>query len=143
MNIFEIRNRLKISGLRITPQRMAVLSTLIESDKHPDADQIIRIVRAQYPNIAVGTIYHILDNLVQKGIINKVQTEQNVVRYDAIIEPHIHLYSREENRIEDYFDEELIELIENHIVKSKIKGFEIKNIKLQLVGVFRDKKNNY
>jgi len=142
MNIGEIRNRLKDSGLRVTPQRIAVLSALIESDKHPDADQIARVVRAQHPNIAVGTIYHILDNLVQKGIINKVQTEQNVVRYDAIIEPHIHLYSGEENRIEDYFDEELIELIENYLAENRINGFEIKKIKLQLVGAFRNKLNN-
>ena len=142
MDIIEIRNRLKNSGLRVTPQRVAVLSALIESDKHPDADQIARVVRAEHPNIAVGTIYHILDNLVQKGIINKVQTEQNVVRYDAIVEPHIHLYSGEENRIEDYFDEELLELIDTHLGKNKIKGFEIKKIKIQLVGAFKNKYNN-
>jgi len=142
MDIDEIRKRLKNSGLRVTPQRVAVLSTLIESDKHPDADQIAKVVREQHSNIAVGTIYHILDNLVQKGIIKKVQTEQNVVRYDAIVEPHIHLYSGEENRIEDYFDEELLELIDTHLGKNKIKGFEIKKIKIQLVGAFKNKYNN-
>ncbi len=136
MDIIEIRNRLKNSGLRVTPQRVAVLSALIESDKHPDADQIARVVRAQYPNIAVGTIYHILDNLVQKGIINKVQTEQNVVRYDAIVEPHIHLYSGEENRIEDYFDEEFFDLIEDYLQKKKIKGFKVNDIRIKFLGEF-------
>ena len=136
MDIIEIRNRLKNSGLRVTPQRVAVLSTLIESDKHPDADQIARVVRAQYPNIAVGTIYHILDNLVQKGIIKKVQTEQNVVRYDAIVEPHIHLYSGEENRIEDYFDEEFFDLIEDYLQKKKIKGFKVNDIRIKFLGEF-------
>jgi Fur family peroxide stress response transcriptional regulator len=136
MDIIEIRNRLKNSGLRVTPQRLAVLSTLIESDRHPDADQIARVVRAQHSNIAVGTIYHILDNLVQKGIINKVQTEQNVVRYDAIIEPHIHLYSGEENRIEDYFDEELFDLIDDYLQKKKIKGFKVNDIRIKFLGEF-------
>jgi Fur family peroxide stress response transcriptional regulator len=136
MDTIEIRNRLKNSGLRVTPQRLAVLSTLIESDRHPDADQIARVVRAQHSNIAVGTIYHILDNLVQKGIINKVQTEQNVVRYDAIIEPHIHLYSGEENRIEDYFDEELFDLIDDYLQKKKIKGFKVNDIRIKFLGEF-------
>jgi Fur family peroxide stress response transcriptional regulator len=136
MDIIEIRNRLKNSGLRVTPQRLAVLSTLIESDRHPDADQIARVVRAQHSNIAVGTIYHILDNLVQKGIINKVQTEQNVVRYDAIIEPHIHLYSGEENRIEDYFDEELFDLIDDYLQKKKIKGFKVNDVRIKFLGEF-------
>ena len=136
MDIIEIRNRLKNSGLRVTPQRVAVLSTLIESDKHPDADQIAKVVRAQHSNIAVGTIYHILDNLVQKGIINKVQTEQNVVRYDAIVEPHIHLYSGEENRIEDYFDKEFFDLIEDYLQKKKIKGFKVKDVRIKFLGEF-------
>jgi Fur family peroxide stress response transcriptional regulator len=136
MNIGDIRNRLKNSGLRVTPQRIAVLSALIDSDKHPDVDQIARVVRAQYSNIAVGTIYHILDNLVQKGIINKVQTEQNVVRYDAIVEPHIHLYSGEENRIEDYFDKEFFDLIDDYLQKKKIKGFKVNDVRIKCLGEF-------
>ncbi len=139
MNINEVGKRLKESGLRVTPQRVAVLEALMEGNNHPSADDVVRIVREQYPNIAVGTIYHILDNLVQKGILNKVQTEQNVVRYDAVIEPHIHLYSGEENRIEDYFDKELMELVKNYLRKNKIKDFKVNNINLHLIGEFRNK----
>jgi len=136
MDNIEVRKRLKSSGLRVTPQRIAVLSTLVESNAHPDADQIVKSVRQQYSNIAIGTIYHILDNLVQKGIIKKVQTEQNVVRYDAIVEPHIHLYSGEENRIEDYFDEELFDLIQDYLQKKEIKGFEVNDIRIKFLGEF-------
>jgi len=138
MNIDKIRNKLKNSGLRVTPQRVAVLSTLIDSHSHPDADQIVRVVREQYPNISVGTIYHILDNLVQKGIVNKVQTEQNVVRYDAITEPHIHLYSKDENRIEDYMDDELMSLISDYLRKKNIENFNVKEINIQLIGSFNE-----
>ncbi len=139
MNINEVGKRLKESGLRVTPQRVAVLEALMEGNNHPSADDVVRIVREQYPNIAVGTIYHILDNLVQKGILNKVQTEQNVVRYDAVIEPHIHLYSGEENRIEDYFDKELMELVKNYLKKNRIIDFEVNSINLHLIGEFRNK----
>jgi len=139
MNINEVGKRLKESGLRVTPQRVAVLEALMEGNNHPSADDVVRIVREQYPNIAVGTIYHILDNLVQKGILNKVQTEQNVVRYDAVIEPHIHLYSGEENRIEDYFDKELMELVKNYLKKNRIIDFEVNRINLQLIGEFKNK----
>lgn len=136
MDLDYIRKRLRDSDLRVTPQRIAVLATLIESDKHPDADQIVSIVREQYSNIAVGTIYHILDNLVQKGIVTKVQTEQNVVRYDAVLEPHFHLFSEHENRIEDYMDDELMQMINTHLAKKKIKNFRIDKINVQLIGEF-------
>ena len=141
MNIDKIRNKLKNSGLRVTPQRVAVLSTLIDSHSHPDADQIVRVVRAQYPNISVGTIYHILDNLVQKGIVNKVQTEQNVVRYDAITEPHIHLYSGDDSRIEDYFDEEFFTLIDDYLKKKEIKGFRVDDVRIKILGRFTKERN--
>ncbi len=135
----DVGNRLKDSGLRVTPQRRAVLEALLLHKNHPDADALVTIVREQHPNISVGTIYHILDNLVQKGIVNRVQTSQNVVRYDAILEPHIHLYSREENRIEDLMDDELLALIKEHLSKKQIKNFSIKDINIQLIGEFTSK----
>lgn len=133
----DIGNRLKNKGLRVTPQRVAVLSTLLNSKSHPDADQIVRVVRNEHSNISVGTIYHILDNLVQKGIIKKVQTNKNVVRYDAILDTHFHLYSVQDNRIDDYFDEELLMMIKSHFDKKGIRGFELNDISLQLIGDFK------
>ena len=135
----EIGNRLRSNGLRVTPQRRAVLIALLENKNHPDADSLVREVREQHPNTSVATIYHILDNFVQKGIVNRVQTSQNVVRYDAILEPHIHLYSREENRIEDLMDDELLALIKEHLSKKQIKNFSIKDINIQLIGEFNNK----
>ena len=139
MDSKEVGKILKESRLRVTPQRVAVLEALMEGNNHPSADDVVRIVREQYPNIAVGTIYHILDNLVQKGILSKVQTEQNVVRYDAVRERHFHLYSTEEDVIEDYFDNELMELIRTYLKENKIKDFKVNNINLQLIGEFKNK----
>jgi Fur family peroxide stress response transcriptional regulator len=136
MKQMEIRERLKERGLRVTPQRVAVLTALMEHKNHPDADTLVRIVREQHPSIARGTIYHILDNLVQKGLVQKVQTEENKVRYDAVTEPHIHLYSHENNRIEDYFDEELFRLIEDYLQKKAIKGFRVDDVRIKFLGDF-------
>jgi len=135
----EIGNRLRNSGLRVTPQRRAVLIALLENKNHPDADSLVRVVREQYPNISVATIYHILDNFAQKGIVNRVLTSRNVVRYDAILEPHIHLYSKEENRIEDFMDDELLALIRLHLEKKRIRNFSVKDINIQLIGEFTPK----
>jgi len=136
MNIEDIRKKLKVNGLRVTPQRIAVLSVLDNTDKHPDADQIASMVRIQHPNIAVGTIYHILDNLVKKGIINMVHTDKNVVRYDAVTSRHIHIYSEEDNRIDDYFDDELYALIDDYLKKKEIKGFSVEDVRVEFLGKF-------
>jgi Fur family peroxide stress response transcriptional regulator len=77
---------------------------------------------------------------VEKGLINKVKTEKDVMRYDAFLENHHHLYSSDSDRIEDYLDDELNEILEKHFKKKDIPGFKIDNVKLQIIGKFLDNK---
>ncbi len=49
--------RIRDSGIKVTPQRLAVLETIIQLANHPTASQIIDHGRNKQPNIAVGTIY--------------------------------------------------------------------------------------
>jgi Fur family peroxide stress response transcriptional regulator len=140
MNKEDIRNELTGKGLRVTPQRVAILEAIIELKNHPTADYVIEFIKEHHPNIATGTVYKILEALVENGLIKKVKTDKDVMRYDAILEPHHHLYSAESNRIEDYFDEELNTLVSDYFKKKKIPGFEIKDIKLQIIGNFKKTK---
>ena len=95
-----------------------------------------------HPNIAVGTIYKTLETFVEKGLVKKVKTEKDVMRYDAILENHHHLYCEDTERIEDFFDDELDSQIDKYFQKKKIPNFNVKDIKLQIIGTFNNKKNN-
>ncbi len=61
------------------------------------------------------------------------------MRYDAIIEKHHHLYCSESDRIEDFYDNELNDILETYLKNKKIPNFKIEDIKLQIVGRFTDK----
>ena len=122
------------SGLKITPQRLAVLEAIIRLNNHPTADNIIDHIKQNHPNIAVGTVYKTLETLVEKGIIRKVTTQNNTMRYDAITRKHHHLYFSDSDRIEDYYNEELNKLIEDYFEEKKIPNFAIEEVKLQIVG---------
>lgn len=126
------------NGLKVTPQRIAVLEVMLTLNNHPDADNVIDYIRITYPHVSIGTVYKTLETFVEKGIIARVKTESGAMRYDAITEQHHHLYSAETDRIEDFYDNELNELIDKCLKKKKIPGFNIKNIKLQIVGEFTD-----
>lgn len=136
MSVEEWRSKLVSNGLRVTPQRMAVLEAFSNLEDHPSADRIIGFVHKNHPNIATGTIYKILEILVEKGIIRKVKTERDFVRYDAIIQTHHHLYSDNMEKMEDYFDKNLDDLLKNYFEEKKIPGFDIEEIKLQIKGKF-------
>jgi len=132
---------LKDSQLKVTPQRVAVLEALNNLKNHPTADKIKEYVVKNHPNIAVGTIYKTLETFVEKGLVKKVKTEQDVMRYDAILDKHHHLYCEDTNRIEDFFDDQLNEMLEEYFKKKKIPNFKVKDIKLQIIGTFNNKKN--
>jgi Fur family peroxide stress response transcriptional regulator len=58
------------------------------------------------------------------------------MRYDPVLDAHHHLYSIDSDRIEDYFDPELNLLLENYFSGKSIPGFQIEDIKLQIIGKF-------
>jgi Fur family peroxide stress response transcriptional regulator len=103
---------------------------------HPTADKIKEYVIKNHPNIAVGTIYKTLETFVEKGLVKKVKTEKDVMRYDAILDHHHHLYCEDTERIEDFFDDQLNDMIEEYFKKKKIPNFKVKDVKLQIIGTF-------
>lgn len=136
MNISEIRNKLTEKGLKVTPQRVAILEAIHRLNNHPTAENIIEYIRDNNPNIATATVYKVLDALVMNGLLKKVKTERDVMRYDAMMENHHHLYCSDSNRIEDFVDDELNELIEKYFENKRIPDFKIEDVKLQIIGRF-------
>ena len=136
MKITEIRNKLSDKGLKVTPQRIAILEAIVTLNNHPTAENMIDYIRKNHPNIATATVYKVLDALVANELIKKVKTERDVMRYDAIMESHHHLYCSESDRIEDFVDTELNDMIEKYFEKKKIPDFKIEDVKLQIIGKF-------
>lgn len=136
--ISEIRNKLIDKGLKVTPQRVAILEAIITLNNHPTAENIIDFIRKNHPNIATATVYKVLDIMVEKLIIKKVKTDKDIMRYDAIMKNHHHLYCSESDRIEDYVDDDLNTIIEEYFKQKKISGFQIDDIKLQITGKFEE-----
>ncbi len=139
MNTAEAIEKLKQKSLRITPQRVAVFQTAWELNNHPTAEDIIRNIRESYPGISVGTVYKVLDTLVENNLLEKVKTGEGTMRYDPVLSGHHHLYCKETDMITDYEDSELDKLIAAHFSKKKIADFSITDIKLQITGTFKTK----
>ncbi len=136
MKIKEIREQIANKGLKVTPQRVAILEAIYNLNNHPTAENIAGYIKKSQPNIAIGTIYKVLDVLVENNIIKKVTSQADKMRYDGMSEHHHHLYCVECDLIEDYVDEELNEILKNYFDKKQIKGFQIKDFLVQINGTF-------
>ena len=133
----EIAEKLSEKGLRVTPQRMAILEAITGMENHPTAENVIEYIKEKHPNISVGTVYKVLESFVEKELLTKVKTESGVMRYDPLLDNHHHLYCADSNRIEDYKDEALDQLITNYFSEKGIENFSIDNIQLHITGRFK------
>jgi Fur family peroxide stress response transcriptional regulator len=129
-------DKLTEKKLKVTPQRIAVFRAVTELHNHPTAENVIDYIKLDYPNISVATVYKVLDSLVANNLLTKVKTDNGITRYDAVLSPHHHLHCGETDRIEDYKDEKLNEVINNYFKDNKIKNFEILDISVQITGKF-------
>ncbi len=132
-----IKNKLTEKGLKVTPQRMAILEAITNLKNHPSAENIIDYIRRNHPNISVATVYKVLDVLVDNQLIKRVKTEKDVMRYDAIMESHHHIYCSDSDQIEDFFDDNLNKLLDDYFEKKQIPDFKIEDIKLHIIGKYK------
>jgi Fur family zinc uptake transcriptional regulator len=82
---------LREKGYKITPQRRAVITALVNSDRFATAQQILDYVKQTNPDISLDTIYRNLTLLADLGIICEISTrgkDGNI--YELITTKHHH-----------------------------------------------------
>ena len=130
------------TGLKVTPQRIAVMDILLNLNTHPTADTITEYIRLNYPHVPIGTVYKILEVFVKHGLVNRVKTENGIIRYDPVTEKHHHLYYSESEQIDDFYDNDLNQILEEYFRNKMIPNFKIEDIKLQIIGRVTEKSKN-
>jgi Fur family peroxide stress response transcriptional regulator len=93
-------------------------------------------IKDTHPGISSATVYKVLDALEENQLIRRVKSNKDIKRYDGIVKNHHHLYSSESEKIKDYMNEELDELLAEFFEKHIIDDFEIEEIRLQIHGKF-------
>ena len=132
----QIRDKLVEKGLKVTPQRIAILEAIYTLNNHPTAEMIMNYIKDTHPGIASATVYKVLDALVENQLIKRVKTDKDIMRYDGILENHHHLFCSESEEIKDYMNEELDQLLAAFFKKNGRDDFKIEEIKLQINGKF-------
>ena len=135
-DISQIKDKLVEKGLKVTPQRIAILEAIYTLNNHPTAEMIMDCIKDSHPGISTATIYKVLEALEENQLIRRVKTDKEIKRYDGIVEHHHHLYNSKSEEIKDYMNPELDELLADFFKKHKIDDFEIEEIRLKINGKF-------
>jgi Fe2+ or Zn2+ uptake regulation protein len=83
---------LKRVGLKLTPQRIAIVRELADDLSHPTAQALFERLRPAFPTMSFATVYSTLDVLVDRGLTGSLNADPSsrAVRFDPNIEPHHH-----------------------------------------------------
>ena len=74
---------LREKGLKVTAQRIAVLSALSDRpDSHLTAEEIYELVKVSSPEIGLATIYRTIQILLELKIIDRIYLDDGYVRYE-------------------------------------------------------------
>jgi Fur family peroxide stress response transcriptional regulator len=79
-------------GLRLTPQRTAILGYLEGNETHPSAGEVFQALRAEHPTMALATVYNTLRCLVEAGLLLEIRVSAGEVNYDPDTSSHDHAY---------------------------------------------------
>ena len=78
-------------GLKLTPQRLAILAYLEGNTSHPSAEDVYRAVLRNYPTMSFATVYNTLEALRQRGEVQELTIDPKKKRFDPNTHPHHHL----------------------------------------------------
>lgn len=134
MDSDKVKNIISDGGLKFTHQRMVIYKSIVDGDNHPTAEHVYESIKTQNPSISLGTVYKTLDTFVTAGIIQKFIDNKGVMRFDAILEAHTHLYCKKTNEISDYNNKELENTLKDFFGKHQIKDFDIEEISIVIRG---------
>lgn len=89
-----LRDALRGAGLRVTSQRLVLLRTLRDLERHVTADELLAAAGDRLPGLSLPTVYATLDLLVRLGLVRRLPSAAGATMYDAGELAHEHLVCR-------------------------------------------------
>jgi len=90
------------SGLKVTPQRIAIYRELLKTDEHPSAEMLYEKVKTIFPSISLDTVNRTLLMLNEIGAAFTVEGSGDAKRFDGGLREHQHFKCVKCKRIIDF-----------------------------------------
>lgn len=102
--------------MKSTKQKEAILAAVCTMRNHPGADEIYVKLRADFPNISLGTVYRNLNAFAESGDIRKISIPNSGDRFDFRLDNHEHLLCSECGKVYDINANVNIKMLDDNII---------------------------
>ena len=135
----KFKEKLKENGHKVTNQRLLVLQVLAEHrDRHMTAEDIYELVKEDYPEIGLATIYRTVQLLLEMQLVDRINLDDGCVRYEigesfdgVERHHHHHLICKTCGKVLPFKDD-LLDELERHIEEET--GFHVLDHELKFYG---------
>ena len=98
----EVRDMLRVAGLRPTRQRVALAELLYShGNRHISAELLHEEAEAAHVPVSLATVYNTLHQFTQAGLLREVAVEGTKTYFDTNTDDHHHFFIEGDNQVID------------------------------------------
>ncbi len=131
----EIIRELHSCNVRVTPQRLKILSYLKSTETHPTAEEIYQNVSANCYGLSLATVYNTLNLLKEHNLVVELKYGDLASRFDANLSAHYHVYCKVCGKVNDFMGSPVTEVTSE---AEECTGFAVEAVRLDLIGICPD-----
>ena len=128
-NNLEFINKLRVSGLRPTKQRIKICEVLFSPEKtfHFSINELVKIIEKKTnQKISLATIYNTIHAFKRKGYLKEIAINADQSYFDTNTSDHHHFYDEDKKELIDIHNSEVGPIkINKTIPGKKIKSVEV------------------
>lgn len=121
-------------GMRVTPERLALLEEIYRQHGHIDAEEILAGLRDSGQKVSRATVYRNLELLVECGLVQRQRLGRNRFLYEHVHagQSHDHIGCRDCGRVVEFVSP-AIQAMLNEICRAH--GFSREDRQIQILGL--------
>ncbi|AEJ38577.1 ferric uptake regulation protein [Sulfobacillus acidophilus TPY] len=132
-----VYRKLEEGAKRLTPQRELIIKIFLNHPgEHLSAEEVHRLVRQEFQDIGLATVYRTLELLTGLEILERINFNDGRARYEMKVREethrHHHLVCLRCGRVEE-FQEDLLDPLEDRLLQER--GFRVMDHELKFYGI--------
>lgn len=104
-----LRDHLKARNLRVTPERLTVLQSVMNQQGHFDAEELLETLRRSNRPVSRATLYRTLDHLAEAGLVKRHHFREGHASFESAFERahHDHMVCERCGTVLEFVSEEI------------------------------------
>ena len=130
--------KINSKGIRPSVQRVAIYKYVCEHKIHPTVDTVYSALSPKYPTLSRTTVYNTLHLFSEQNLVQTIKIEDDELRYDADMTPHLHFKCTNCGKVFDIFDTEALPAFNTKCVSLMPQGFVVAHLQTNIWGLCPD-----